>query len=161
MAVISKTFTNIKCYVKLQQHFSAKFLYCYLNTCQSKYLKQIKSTTNTNISSYLQVPKLQKQKHAFSKLIVPSQKVLAVKNETTHKPAKYQTNYPLISKKNESFIPWRLQVYIQDPRTARFAIPRNTALLPIPCEKRNGSIFMMFQSDFAFPLLHCIVLYHP
>ena len=118
MAVISKTFTNIKCYVKLQQHFSAKFLYCYLNTCQSKYLKQIKSTTNTNISSYLQVPKLQKQKHAFSKLIVPSQKVLAVKHETTHKPAKYQTNYPLISKKMHHFFPedFRYTFRTQEPQ---------------------------------------------
>ena len=83
--------------------------------------------------------------------------MLAVKLETTNKPAKPPKNHPETSQiPNKSptnqpkitlFFSWRHFVW-----TATFS-------LPIPREKRKRCISLMFLLDFAFHLLQCKVQY--
>ena len=95
---------------------------------------------------------------------------LAVKfvppTKITDKPAKPPTNhsnYPQTSSQT-SQIPKESPA--NQPKMAWFFPWRNflwttTFSSPIPYEKRNRCIYLMFPLDFAFCLLHCTVLYHP
>ena len=95
---------------------------------------------------------------------------LAVKfvppTKITDKPAKPPTNhsnYPQTSSQT-SQIPKESPA--NQPKMAWFFPWRNflwttTFSSPIPYEKRNRCIYLMFPLDFAFRLLHCTVLYHP
>ena len=82
--------------------------------------------------------------------------------QATHKPVQPPTNKPNHSETSQIpnksptnqqkialFFPWKHFLW-----TATFS-------LPISREKRNRCIFLMFLLDFAFPILHSTVLYHP